>query len=96
MNDRRVKRFVAKIMRRVILLVALLIIVLAMIESPIITNEIALGQMQNSSGAFMLMGVYSPLRKLIKAVLWLLVAMQAITIGRDIYDFIKSINKEKN
>ena len=96
MNERQVKRFCAKIMRRVILLAALMIIVLAVVESPIIANEIALGQMDNSSTTFMLMGVYTPLRNLIKAVLWLLIAMQGVTMARDTYIFIKSFNKEKN
>lgn len=95
-NERRIKRFVTRLLTRVILFAALLIVLLAVIESPIITNEVALGQMDNSSEAFMLLGMYFSVRSLIKTVLWIGVFLFTYTVAYDTYKFIKSIYKEKN
>ena len=92
----RTKLFVTKILTRLILFAALMIVVMAMVESPILTNEIALGQMENSSEAFMLMGMFFSFRNLVKAVIGLVALLFGVTIIRDIYKFIKSIYKEKN
>lgn len=96
MRGRQLKKFVTKTIRRAIMLVAALTVSLSLVESPILTNEIALGQMDNSSEAFMLLELNDILRSLVKFVLWLLVTMQGCAIIHDIYIFIKSIHKEKN
>ena len=92
----RNKRFITKILIRLILFTALMIVVMAMVESPILTNEVALGQMENSSEAFMLMGMLFSFRNLVKVIVWLIALLFGATIIRDIYKFIKSIYKEKN
>ncbi len=90
------KRFVTKILTRLILFAALMIVVMTMVESPILTNEVALGQMENSSEAFMLMGMFFSFRNLLKVIVWLIALLFGATIIRDIHKFIKSIYKEKN
>lgn len=90
------KRFVTKILTRLVLFAALMIFVMAIVESPILTNEVALGQMENSSQAFIQMGVFFSFRNLVKVIVWLIAILFGITIIRDIYKFIKSIHKEKN
>lgn len=90
------KRFVTKILTRLILFAALMIVVMAIVESPILTNEVALGQMGNSSEAFMLMGMFFSFRNLAKAIIGLVALLFGATIICDIYKFIKSIYKEKN
>ena len=87
----RTKRFITKILTRLILFTALMIVVMAMVESPILTNEVALGQMENSSEAFMLMGMFFSFRNLVKVIVWLIALLFGATIIRDIYKFIKSI-----
>lgn len=90
------KKFAIKILSRVVKFAALMIITLAIIENPILRNEVALGQMENSTSAFMLMGMYFSFQNIAKFVTGLIVLWFIWDIAREIYKFIKSIYKEKN
>ena len=90
------KRFFTRLLTRLVMFAALMIVVLALIESPVLTNEIGLGQMENSNAAFMMLGMYFSIRNILIAVVWLVVFLYACSIIRDTYKFIKSIYKEKN
>lgn len=91
-----IKKFAIKILSRVVKFAALLIIASAIIENPILRNEIALGQMENSTTAFMLLGMYFSFQNIAKFVTGLIVLWFIWDIAREIYKFIKSIYKEKN
>ena len=90
------KKFAIKILSRVVKFAALMIITLAIIENPILRNEVALGQMENSTSAFMLLGMYFSFQNIAKFVMGLIVLWFIWDIAREIYKFIKSIYKEKN
>jgi len=90
------KKFAIKILSRVVKFAALMIITLAIIENPILRNEVALGQMENSTSAFMLLGMYFSFQNIAKFVTGLIVLWFIWDIAREIYKFIKSIYKEKN
>lgn len=90
------KKFAIKILSRVVKFAALMIITLAIIENPILRNEVALGQMENSAAAFMLLGMYFSFQNIAKFVTGLIVLWFIWDIAREIYKFIKSIYKEKN
>lgn len=90
------KKFAIKILSRVVKFAALMIITLAIIENPILRNEVALGQMENSDAAFMLLGMYFSFQNIAKFVTGLIVLWFIWDIAREIYKFIKSIYKEKN
>lgn len=90
------KKFAIKILSRVVKFAALMIITLAIIENPILRNEVALGQMENSTAAFMLLGMYFSFQNIAKFVTGLIVLWFIWDIAREIYKFIKSIYEEKN
>lgn len=90
------KKFIIKILSRVVKFAALMIITLAIIENPILRNEVALGQMENSTSAFMLLGMYFSFQNIAKFVMGLIVLWFIWDIAREIYKLIKSIYKEKN
>ena len=90
------KKFAIKILSRVVKFAALMIIVLAIIENPILRNEVALGQMENSTTAFMLLGMYFTFQTIAKFVIGAIVLWFICAVAYDIYKFIKSIYKEKN
>ena len=90
------KKFAIKILSRVVKFAALMVITLAIIENPILRNEVALGQMENSTSAFMLLGMYFSFQNIAKFVTGLIVLWFIWDIAREIYKFIKSIYKEKN
>ena len=90
------KKFAIKILSRVVKFAALMIITLAIIENPILRNEVALGQMENSTPAFMLLGMYFSFQNIAKIVTGLIVLWFIWDIAREIYKFIISIYKEKN
>ena len=91
-----IKKFAIKILSRVVKFAALMVITLAIIENPILRNEVALGQMENSTSAFMLLGMYFSFQNIAKFVTGLIVLWFIWDIAREIYKFIKSIYKEKN
>lgn len=97
------KQFVKKTARRTLIFAFVMIIVSAIAQaiSPVITNEMALTQMQNDNVMFVAMNTYYKLKPVVNiayscAILWFV-----CTIGRDTYKFAKSFNtieneKEKN
>lgn len=90
------KKFIIKILSRIVKFAAITIITLAIIENPTVPNLIALGQMENSTPAFMLLGMYFSFQNIAKFVTGLIVLWFIWDIVREIYKFIKSIYKEKN
>ena len=88
------KRFIIKIARRIIWFACLMILVstVAQSVSPIVSNEMALGQMQNSNEAYILMNTYNKVRPIITAVYSGIIIWFTSTIARDIYKFVKTKN----
>jgi hypothetical protein len=74
----------------------LMIIVTAIGQSisPIMTNNLALTQMQNSNEMYMLMNTYSKVRPIVNLVYVFIVCYFMGTIARDIHKFVKTIETE--
>lgn len=92
----KTKRFVRKTLTNIIMLSAMMIVLLTFVQSPTITNEIALTQMDNSNEMFILMTAYYNLRPLVGVVITIVIISYIVMIARDICKFIKSIYKEKD
>lgn len=90
-----IKKFIIKITIKVIVFAIISTIALTLLESPIISNNIALGQMQNDDTLFILMEIYNKVRPYITVVYSLIVICFAYTVGYDTYKFIKTKTKEK-
>ena len=92
------KKFVIKIIRKCVVFALLMIIVAAIGQSvsPIVSNQMALGQMQNSDEMYVLMNTYNKVRPIISFAFAGIILWFTSTIARDIYKFVKTINTTEN
>ena len=91
------KRFVTKTVIKVIVYAILSTIALSLLNSPIITNELALTQMEHSNELYLLWETYNKIRPFISIIYGFITALFAITTIRDTYNFIKTkTNKGEN
>lgn len=95
-----IKKFIVKTVVKILIFACLMVIASSIVQSPIITNEIALGQMQNYNESFILMDTYSRLRPAIGAICAGITLLFTCNIACDTYKFVKTIKnkneKEKN
>ena len=92
------KQFVKKTVRRTFVFVFIMIVVSAISQSlaPVITNELALTQMENSNELFILMNTYNKIKPIFNALYSCAILWFVLTLGRDTYKFAKSINNIEN
>lgn len=91
------KKFIIKTFVKIIIYAIISTIALSLLTSPIITNELALGQMENSNELYLLMETYNKIRPFISVIYGFITVLFAGTIIGDIYKFIKTkINKGEN
>lgn len=89
------KRFITRLTVKIIIYAIFSTIALGILNSPIITNEIALTQMENSNAMYMFMETYNKTRPFISIIYGCITAWFAGTTVYDIYKFIKTKTKEK-
>ena len=87
------KRFIYKITVKIIIFIIFSAIASTLLYGPIITNEIALTQMENSNELYMLMETYNKLRPILSIVYGLITG---VFIGTTIYDICKFIKTKTN
>ena len=90
------KRFIIKNIVKTIVFIIVSIIAMTLVQSPIISNQVALGQMENSNELFMLMETYNKIRPIISVIYSCIGIWFVGTVGYDVYKFIKTKTKEKN
>lgn len=94
------KQFIVKTIHKTIVFTFILVFISALSRAiaPVMSNEIALTQMQNSSEAFVMVGMLDTFKKIIKSIKMLVIIWFVSVIGRDTYKFTKTYkkNKEKN
>lgn len=92
-----IKKFVIKVAIKVIVYAIISTIALSLLTNPIISNELALGQMQNSNELYLLWETYNKVRPFISIIYGLITALFAGTVIHDTYKFIKTkTNKGEN
>lgn len=91
------KKLILKTAVKIIIFVLAMAIVAAVTQSPVITNEVALGQMQNSNEAYVLMNIWLKIRPMVDVLCTVAAICFVGNIVRDICKFIKTTknNKEK-
>ena len=91
-----IKQFVKKMVKKVMIFTILMIAVTAVGQSfaTIVTNELAMAQMENSNEMYMLMNTYNKLRPIVNLVYAFIVSYFIGTIARDIHKFVKTIKTE--
>ena len=91
MNNRT---FAIKMIVKAIVLIVISVIALIIFQNPVITNEIALGQMSNSDELYLLMEAHNKVKQYTSIVYGCLVGILAGTVVYDIENFNK--NKGEN
>jgi len=93
----KTKRFIYRLIIKIIIFSIFSAIVSTLLYGPIITNELALTQMEQSNELYMLMESYNRLRPFISIIYGLITACFVGTTVYDIYKFIKTkTNKGEN
>lgn len=91
------KKFIIRTFTKIIIYAIISTIALSLLTNPIINNELALGQMQNSNELYLLMETYNKIRHFISIIYGLITAAFAWTTIGDTYKFIKiKTNKGEN
>ena len=91
------KRFIIKLIVKILIYAIISTVAVSLLSSPIITNELALTQMENSNELYMLMETYNKVRPFISIIYGLITAFFAWTTIRDTYKFINTkTNKGEN
>lgn len=88
------KRFVIKMIINAVALMISTLIMFLIFENTVITNDIALGQMNNSNEAYLLMEYYNRIRTIASSVYGGICAYIAGITIYDIYNFVN--NKGEN
>ena len=87
-----IKKFIIKNVTKTITFAIISVIAITLLQSPVISNEIALGQMENSNELFIMMETYNKVRPFMMVIYSCIVVWFVGTMGYDIYKF---ITKEK-
>lgn len=98
MKNELTKQFVKKTIRRTLIFTFIMIIITAIAQSisPIISNELALTQMQNDDAMFVLMNTYNQIKPIFNITYSCVILWFVYTLGRDTYKFVKTINNTEN
>lgn len=96
MKSELIKQFTKKMIKKIVIFIVFLVVISAIGQSvsPIVTNEMALTQMQNSNEMYMLMNTYNKIRPIINLVYVFIVSYFIGNISRDIYKFVKTVSEE--
>lgn len=96
MENKLIKDFVKKSIVKTIIFAVIMCIIASIAQSlsPVVSNALALTQMQNSDEMYMLMNTYNNIRPIINALYICVIAFFVYTLSRDTYKFVKTINTE--
>lgn len=96
MKSELIKHFTKKMIKKTVIFIVLMVILSAIGQSvsPIVSNSMALTQMQNSNEMYMLMNTYNKVRPIINLVYVFVVSYFIGNISRDVYKFVKTVSEE--
>lgn len=91
------KKFIIKTTIKVLIYAIISTIVAYLLTNPIINNDLALGQMENSNELYLLMETYNKIKHFVSIIYGLITGWFAGSTIYDVYNFIKTkINKGEN
>ena len=99
MKNELVKQFIKKTAVKIILFTVMMFIIAGLMQpvGVVISNELALTQMENSNEMFVIMNTYNKVRSIVSVAFAGITLWFTSTIARDIYKFVKTIeNKKEN
>lgn len=89
-------KFIAKHLFRLIFYAILSFIVYVMLQTPIVDNSVALGQMQNDNAMYIAMDVYNKIKPVTEFIYKCITVWFAGSFVNDLYKLIKKENKGEN
>lgn len=99
MQNELIRQFVKRMITKIVLFIVMMIIISALMHpvGVVISNELALTQMQNDDLMFVAMNTYDQAKHVIGIVYSCVILWFVYTLVRDTYKFVKNINctKEK-
>lgn len=87
------KRFVMKLTIKIITFLIISIAVFTILNHPIINNELAIGQMENSNETYIFMESYHRFKNIVSIIYACVYGLFAGTVMYDLYKFVKTKNK---
>lgn len=91
------KKFIIRTFVKIMFFAIASTIVFSMLTNPVIDNELALGQMENSNELYLLMEAYNKVKHYVSVIYGFVTALFAGTTIYDTYKFIKTkTNKGEN
>lgn len=94
-NVQKPKKFIQKILVKIAFIIILLTIAFSLIDSPVLTNEMALIQMQINSESFMIWEIFNKIRPIIRIILCIIGGWMMYNVTMDIYKYAKDYESFK-
>ena len=91
-RKRLINQFIRRLIFGLITVAVILLISFVITETPILTNQVALGQMENSNDWFVVMAMYQKFVPVVKSIRNILVSVIVVMIALSGYDLAKSLN----
>ncbi len=88
------KKLLMKTLAKLLIASLILFIASVLIQTPVMTNEVALAQMDASDVSFMAWSLYRPAMTIIRLVLCIISGCILGTVAQDIYNYINKNEKE--
>lgn len=91
-RERCIKRFVRRMIFGGVAIAAILLISFVIVDTPILTNQVAMGQMENSNEWFVAMTMYQKFIPIVESIRNALVSIIVGLLAWSGYDLAKSLN----
>ena len=89
------KKLLMKTLTKLLIASLILAIASVLIQTPVMTNEVALAQMDASDVSFMAWSLYRPTMTIIRIILCIISGGILSTVAMDIHDYINKNEKEE-
>ena len=91
------KKFIIKTAIKILIYAIISTIAFSVLTTPVINNELALGQMQNSNELYIMMETYNNVKPIISTIYGFITVFFALSVTTDVYKFIETKkNKGEN
>lgn len=98
MKNELTKQFVKKTIRRTLIFTIVMAVIAAIGQSisPVVSNNLALTQMQNDNTMFAIMSTYNRIKPIFNGLYSCVILWFVYTLGRDTYKFAKTTNSNND
>ena len=83
------KEFILHTLIKIVIMVVVTVTVFTVIQSPTITNDIAMGQLENSNELYIQLELYNKWMPIVRSIYYTLMCGIGLTIMYDIYRYLR-------